>query len=66
VKVSAFVLVKCVVCCCPYSLETLLFIFKILYFVSFFSFAVPGVSNLNAFIVGHRLNTSSRCFLRQG
>lgn len=30
-----------------------------------FSFAVPGVSNLNAVTDGHRRNMSSRCFLRQ-
>lgn len=53
-----------VVYCYSYRLEILLFIFKILYFVTCFSFAVPGVSNLNAVSDGHRRNMS-RCFLRQ-
>lgn len=65
VKVSALVLVKCIVYCYSYRLEILLFIFKILYLVTCFSFTVPGVSNLNAFTDGHRRNMSSRCLLRQ-
>ena len=58
VKVSALVLVKCVVYC-SYRSEILL-IFKILYLIAGFTFAVPGVSNLNANTDGH-----TRCFLRQ-
>jgi len=65
VKVSALVLVKCVVYCYSYRLEILLFILKISYLVTCFSFAVPGVSNLNAVTDGHRRNMFSRCFLRQ-
>lgn len=62
VKVSALVLVECVVYCYPYRLEILLFVFKILYLVTCFSFAVPGVSNLNAVTDGHRRNVLSLFF----
>lgn len=64
-KVSPLVLVECVVYCYSYRLEILLFIFKILYLVTCFSFAVPGVSNLNAVTDSHRFNMPSRCSLRQ-
>jgi hypothetical protein len=65
VKVFALLLVKCVVYCYSYRLEILLFIFTILYLVTCFSFAIPGVSNLNAVTDCHWRNMSSHCFLRQ-